>query len=36
MAGYNQVLPADEALFSLDWQSSIDDVSIKNTCGCVT
>ena len=35
-AGYSQVLRADEALFSLGWQSSRDGVSIKNTGGCVT
>ena len=28
-AGYSQVLRADEPLFSLDWQSSTDGVSIK-------
>ena len=28
-AGYSQVLRADEALFSLGWQSSRDGVSIK-------
>ena len=33
---YSHVLRADEALFSLGWQSSRAGVSIKNTGGCVT
>ena len=33
---FSQVLRADEVLFSLNWQSSRDGVSIKIPDGCVT